>query len=188
MPRTKKVEVNKNMSSKKRKYACLQDRRLAKNIRRRPENQIPTSSNVDNEKVQVDLLKSVVNSPELLPNVQNCEFCNAKRIYLEPPTFCCSLGEINLLPTNMPFDLVQLYLGNVEGAKEFNNCIRSYNNMFAFTSMGVHCDKSLVQRNDGIYTFRVQGQLYHFMDNLIPPENEKPKNLQLYFFDTEMKS
>lgn len=116
--------------------------------------------------------------------MQNCEFCNAKRIYLEPPTFCCSLGEINLLPTNMPFDLVELYLGNAEGAKDFNNYIRSYNNMFAFTSMGVHCDKSLVQRNDGIYTFRVQGQLYHFMDNLIPSENEKPKNLQLYFFYT----
>lgn len=69
IPRTKKekkIEFNKNMGSKKRKYACLQDRRLAKNIRRRPENQNPTLSTVDGEKIQIDLLKFVVNSPKLL--------------------------------------------------------------------------------------------------------------------------
>lgn len=160
----------------KRKYTSLEDRRHAKNKRR---------SKHGPQNVNGDPLEFIANTPDLLPTVPNCEFCCAKRIYLEPPTFCCSLGEIKLLETEMPSELAQLYLGHLENAKEFCDCVRSYNNMFAFTSMGVHCDKSLATRNRGIYTFRVQGQLYHFMDQLIPPNNEKPKNLQLYFFDTE---
>ncbi|XP_075500132.1 uncharacterized protein LOC142538720 [Primulina tabacum] len=115
----------------------------------------------------------------------DCKFCGALRLYAEPPTFCCSLGEINLLPSEMPSELVQLYVGNSDDAKEFTTCIRSYNNMFVFTSMGVHCDTAFSKRNAGVYIFRVQGQLYHFICEIIPPENETPKNLQLYFFDTE---
>ncbi|XP_073317222.1 uncharacterized protein [Primulina huaijiensis] len=127
----------------------------------------------------------IASAPDVLPNVPDCKYCGAKRIYAEPRAFCCSSGEINLLSSEMPSDLIQLYIGNDDDAKEFNTCVRSYNNMFAFTSMGVHCDEIFARRNAGIYTFRVQGQLYHFMCQLIPPENENPKNLQLYFFDTE---
>ncbi|XP_073024213.1 uncharacterized protein [Primulina eburnea] len=158
---------------------------MEKNSRRNKKNQLQLSIGGDTNCVEADLLQSIVNCPDLLPDVPNCEFCDAKRIFLEPPAFCCASGEINLLLTEMPSDLVQLYCGSAEDAREFNICVRSYNNMFAFTSLGVHCDKSLSRRNDGIYTFRVQGQLYHFMDQLIPSNNENPKNLQLYFFDTE---
>ncbi|XP_073015106.1 uncharacterized protein [Primulina eburnea] len=177
--------VNMEKNTPKRKYACLEDRRMAKNSRRNKKNQLQIWTSSDTNCVEADLLQSIVNCPDLLPDVPNCEFCDAKRIYLEPPAFYCASGEINLLLTEMPSDLVQLYCGSAEDAREFTNCVRSYNNMFAFTSLGVHCDKSLSRRNDGIYTFRVQGQLYHFMDQLIPSNNEIPKNLQLYFFDTE---
>ncbi|XP_070013986.1 uncharacterized protein [Nicotiana sylvestris] len=54
--------------------------------------------------------------------------------------------------------------------------------MFAFTSLDVKYDKELARRNCGIYTFRVQGQMYNFIDDLVP-SNEKPRNLQLYFYD-----
>ncbi|KAK6791585.1 hypothetical protein RDI58_010666 [Solanum bulbocastanum] len=56
--------------------------------------------------------------------------------------------------------------------------------MFVFTSLGVTYDKDLAKRNNGIYTFRVQGQMYHFINDLIPT-NQKGKNLQLYFFDNK---
>ncbi|KAL3532811.1 hypothetical protein ACH5RR_006332 [Cinchona calisaya] len=58
------------------------------------------------------------------------------------------------------------------------------NNLFAFTSFGVKCDKNLSKRNKGIYTFRVQGQVYHFINDLIP-NKELIRNLQLYFYDTD---
>ena len=56
--------------------------------------------------------------------------------------------------------------------------------MLAFSSMGVNNDKGLATNTNGIYTFRVQGQIYHFIDDLLP-RNEGPKYLQLYFYDTE---
>ncbi|XP_073305878.1 uncharacterized protein [Primulina huaijiensis] len=153
-------EITTTTKLRKRKYACLQERRLAKNSRRRVDGQTPTLSIDDAENVYADSMAHIVTSPDLLHDVPNCEFCDAKRIYLEPPTFCCSSGEINLSPTEMPSDLLQLYLDDTAVAKEFRTCVRSYNNMFAFTSMGVHCDKALASRNDGTYTFRVQVSSY----------------------------
>ncbi|KAG5605673.1 hypothetical protein H5410_027165 [Solanum commersonii] len=42
----------------------------------------------------------------------------------------------------------------------------------------------LARRNRGIYTFRVQGRMYHRIDNLYSSGN-KAKNLQLYFYYQE---
>ncbi|KAG2725984.1 hypothetical protein I3760_01G090900 [Carya illinoinensis] len=57
-----------------------------------------------------------------------------------------------------------------------------YNNKFAFTSFGVKFDRNLCRRNRGIYTFRAQGQIYHYLPDLIPSDGQ-PYNLQLYFYD-----
>ncbi|CAI9117956.1 OLC1v1019448C1 [Oldenlandia corymbosa var. corymbosa] len=162
----------------KRKYGSFNDHQNQKN-RNRKIRRTEKKLNI------VDPLSIVASSPDILPDVANCKFCDAQRIYGEPPGFCCSSGKVKLEEIEMPLELVELYTGNSEDAKHFRDCVRSYNNMFAFTSLGVHSDKSLARRNRGIYTFRVQDQLYHFMDSLIPSTGEKPKNLQLYFYDTE---
>ncbi|XP_071924722.1 uncharacterized protein [Coffea arabica] len=49
----------------------------------------------------------------------------------------------------------------------------------------MHYDKELGKKYNGIYTFRVQGQMYHFINPLVPADGQKPVNLQLYFYDTE---
>ncbi|XP_060182826.1 uncharacterized protein LOC132612749 [Lycium barbarum] len=56
--------------------------------------------------------------------------------------------------------------------------------MFAFTSLGVKYDKELAQRTQGIYTFKVQGPMYHFLNSLTTTDNNA-RNLQLYFYDNE---
>ncbi|KAL0385744.1 UNVERIFIED_CONTAM: hypothetical protein Sradi_2968700 [Sesamum radiatum] len=61
---------------------------------------------------------------------------------------------------------------------------RTYNNVFAFTSFGVTYDKELCRNDKNVYTFRVQGLVYHFLNDLIPKEG-KGTNLQLYFHDVE---
>lgn len=40
--------------------------------------------------------------------------------------------------------------------------------MFAFSFVGVKYDKVRVKRYHGIYTFRVQGQMYHLIEDLLP--------------------
>nr|XP_016506750.1 PREDICTED: uncharacterized protein LOC107824485 [Nicotiana tabacum] len=117
-----------------------------------------------------------------LKNVPHCQYCCAKRFEYEPPGFCCNSGSIRLTSHKMPPELSELYFGNTEESENFRTYIRTYSNMFAFTSLGVKYDKELARRNCDIYTFRVQGQMYHFIDDLIP-SNEKPRNLQLYFYD-----
>jgi hypothetical protein len=62
--------------------------------------------------------------------------------------------------------------------------IRTFNNKFALTSFGVKYDKNLCRRNKGTYTFRVQGQVYHYINDLLPLDDH-PSYLQLYFYDTE---
>lgn len=102
----------------------------------------------------------------------------------ETSYMCCSNGQIALVSNKIPDILKELLISSSEEAKEFRNLIRTYNNIFAFTSFGVKCDKDLVRRNNDIYTFKVQGQVCHFLNDLIP-KKDKPSNLQLYFYDTE---
>nr|XP_027093570.1 uncharacterized protein LOC113713970 [Coffea arabica] len=137
------------------------------------------------KKKQKDPLDNSATEPSLLPATANCQYCNAKRFCLEPPGFCCASGEIQLIATEMLRKLMLLYLDNTEDAIEFRRCVRSYNNVFAFTSIGVHTDQSLGKAYKGIYIFRIQGQMYHYINQLIPADGEQPKNLQLYFFDTD---
>ncbi|KAG5598904.1 hypothetical protein H5410_030274 [Solanum commersonii] len=120
----------------------------------------------------------------MLKLVPKCNFCGAKRFEYESVDFCCGKGAIKLISHQLPSDLQNLYLQNNETSKLFRTYIRTYNNMFAFTSLGANYDKDLANRNKGIYTFRVQGKMYHFIDDLIP-SGERIKNLQLYYFDSE---
>ena len=75
---------------------------------------------------------------------------------------------------------MELYTGHSAETLSF----RTYNKMFAFTSFGVHYDKSLCRRTNSIYTFKIQGQTYHSIKDLIP-HGDTTVYLQLYFHDTD---
>nr|XP_009786694.1 PREDICTED: uncharacterized protein LOC104234759 isoform X6 [Nicotiana sylvestris] len=113
-----------------------------------------------------------------------CKFCAAKRFQYEPPRFYCNKGSIKLTSHEMPIELRELVLVTTKEFDHFRTYVRTYNNMFVFTSLGVKYDKDLAKRNYGIYTFRIQEKMYHFVDDLYPA-NEKGRNLQLYFYDNE---
>lgn len=51
--------------------------------------------------------------------------------------------------------------------------------MFTYTSLGVYNDRELAKRNRCIYTFNVQGQMYHFIDNLLPSEGKGKKYIYI---------
>ena len=54
--------------------------------------------------------------------------------------------------------------------------------MFAFTSMGGNVDHS-VNTGRGPFCFRIQGQNYHRLGNLLPNPGETPKFSQLCIYD-----
>ncbi|CAA0811897.1 PIF1 helicase [Striga hermonthica] len=126
------------------------------------------------------LLDNVPAAAYTLRVQRDCRYCGARKIVYETIKCCCSEGAIRLASAPLRAILKDLLLSNTSEAKFFRTCIRTINNQFAFTSLGVMYDKELSQRNNGVYTFRIQGQMYHFLNDL-----ESSNNLQLYFHDTE---
>ena len=113
-----------------------------------------------------------------------CELCGATRIQYEWPTFCCMSGKTNLAPSSIPHELLQLFTRHDKLGELFRSSVRAYNSNFSFASMGVNLDTSVSNMKSGVYTFRVQGTIYHRIYPLIPREG-RPKYLQLYFFEGE---
>lgn len=122
--------------------------------------------------------------PHILRPPVVCQYCGAKRFEYESEGFCCSNGKIILKSHDVPVELYELYTSALNEATEFRSNVRIYNSSFAFTSLGVKYDKDLCAMSKGIYTFRVQGQMHHFINPVTPVKNP-PTYLQLYFHDTE---
>ncbi|KAL5560737.1 hypothetical protein UlMin_036948 [Ulmus minor] len=142
------------------------------------------SSYQNTKRNSTDMLQQIPIQPDLLKPSTICQYCNAKKFYHEPKGFCCLDSQILLTISNVPQELYDLYTYKTNQSLDFHKYIRSYNNNFAFTSFGVKTDKDLCKKYKGIYTFRVQGQIYHYINELVPMDN-KPSYLQLYFYDTE---
>ena len=96
---------------------------------------------------------------------------------------CCSQGKIDLPPfTDPPNFLKNLISGRSTKSTLFRNNIRQYNISFAFTSVAVNVDDSVLQ-GAGPYSFRIHGGLYHKMGSLLPPGDLDESYAQLYILD-----
>lgn len=93
-------------------------------------------------------------------------------------SICCEKGQVRL-PEIKPMPEVLRLLGN----NNFLNKIRKYNAALSFTSMGVQVDENLANGQQGVYTFRIQGQVVHRIGSLLPPHGEEAKFAQIYILD-----
>nr|XP_027093608.1 uncharacterized protein LOC113714009 [Coffea arabica] len=73
-----------------------------------------TGANGSGARTYLSRIDHIPDAPLLLPNAPDCQYCGAKRFYLEPPTFCCSKGEISIVAHRMPYALKRLFTGNDE--------------------------------------------------------------------------
>lgn len=99
---------------------------------------------------------------------------------------CCRGGRISL-PPNRPWppplnDLVSFSGG--PASNRFMRLIRDYNALFAFTSLGVHVDRS-INTGTGPYVFRINGVVHHRIGSLLPADGNRPEYAQLYIYDTQ---
>ncbi|KAF9591899.1 hypothetical protein IFM89_009507 [Coptis chinensis] len=102
-------------------------------------------------------------------------------------TICCQQGKVKLsLLKEPPSFIKQLmdYNGRPRSRK-FRENIRSYNTMFAMTSMGGKIDKDINKKGCGPYVFKLTGQKHHKIGSLLPMSGQKPRFAQLYIHDTE---
>ncbi|KAF7821239.1 uncharacterized protein G2W53_026694 [Senna tora] len=99
-------------------------------------------------------------------------------------SLCCLQGKVQLPKRRDPPKILEnLLVNNDSRSKQFRRRIRTYNNMFAFTSMGGRIDNSA---NDGRgpYVFRLHGQNMHLIGDLLPKADETLRFSQLYIYDT----
>lgn len=96
---------------------------------------------------------------------------------------CCRSGNV-LIPYlgAPPAELRNLLTGDDEHSRHFREHIRQYNNAFAFTSLGVKVDESVV-RGPGPYSFKIQGELSHLQGTLLPADDAEPAFAQVYIHD-----
>ena len=98
-------------------------------------------------------------------------------------TNCCGKGKVAVpLSTNYSDEIQQLYSGNTRDSKEFLKTIRQYNNNFAFASVQSNVEGL---PSKGIYSYQINGQLYHHIGGALPQPGRPEKYGQLYFVDVE---
>ncbi|GMF59092.1 unnamed protein product [Phytophthora fragariaefolia] len=142
--------------------------------------------------------RDVVDGRHRLPPTTICPLCQAWKWPAESDFVCCLKGRVQLPPLQpAPPRLLQLYED-----KEFRRHIRAYNQAFAFTSIGasssdntfrdVNQDQSVAGQH-GVYTYRIQGAMGHFMCSILPyvdrrtGERVPPKFAQIYIVDPDMQ-
>ncbi|XP_058767623.1 uncharacterized protein LOC131641335 [Vicia villosa] len=126
-----------------------------------------------------------------------CCYCKAMMWYQERmhksthsanPKFmmCCGNGKFELpILKHPPEQLAKLLFDHDNTvSRMFQQHIRLYNMMFAFTSPRAKFDNRF---NDGRGppTMRIQGQTCHRIGSLLPPQGGKLKFAQLYIYDTK---
>lgn len=120
-----------------------------------------------------------------IPIPTTCSYCSARLFHRENCNMCCLKGNIVLPQIQSPPEMIALFSDQSPQGRRFKQNIRVYNNVFAFTSMGVHVDETINVSGRGIYTFRAQGAIYHKIGSLLPIQGNKPRFLQAYIYDTE---
>ncbi|XP_004308375.1 PREDICTED: uncharacterized protein LOC101294118 [Fragaria vesca subsp. vesca] len=116
-----------------------------------------------------------------LPSLRTCPYCNAWLFHHETSNMCCLNGKIVLPLIPSPPEMMQLFSDQTDVGRKFRQNIRAYNNVFAFTSMGVHVDESLNAQSRGIYTFRAQEtRIAHVHMLVMLDEHDKLNNPEDY--------
>ncbi|KAL0090583.1 hypothetical protein J3Q64DRAFT_1626500, partial [Phycomyces blakesleeanus] len=114
------------------------------------------------------------------PMERTCLYCNA-RMWIDEclqassstsPRFglCCSNRKITvplpLVPPQALLDFVTNYDQSNQQAENFHTNIRAFNNAFAFASIKANVDKNLASGRNGVFTFCINGTMYHNIGSL----------------------
>lgn len=126
-----------------------------------------------------------------------CEQCGACMWYAERvmkhkhtlhPKYemCCGRGRVQIPFLEQPPPILAhlMFDGQSADSKLFQENIRLYNMMFAFTSPGAKIDNS-VNNGRGPPTIRIQGQPCHRIGSMLPNTGAPPKFAQIYIYDTD---
>ncbi|CAG8586798.1 2366_t:CDS:2, partial [Dentiscutata heterogama] len=141
---------------------------------------------IDNFNPLIISKKNVISGRYMLQRISICcEHCQAIHWPTESSTNCCRNGKVVLAPLdNAPPSILSLLTENSPMTGEpYLKQIWLFNSVFAFISIEASIDPHLANSANGVYTYRVQGAIYHRIGSMLPVENCTPKFLQIYIYD-----
>jgi hypothetical protein len=142
----------------------------------------------------VDESLPAYNPSDLGPMDVECQHCHALHFKCEQLSksrrnniqfgSCCLNGKV-LLPflKPLPRQLARLFNGDHLESEHFLNHARSFNNAFAFTSVGVKFDRT-VNTGRAPPVIKIQGALHHHHGHCLPGEDGSVKYAQVYWYET----
>ncbi|KAK3810740.1 MAG: hypothetical protein J3Q66DRAFT_287165 [Benniella sp.] len=98
---------------------------------------------------------------------------------------CCGNGAISLPLLSFIPEIVEILGQDTKESTRFRSRSRKYNAVLSFTSMGVNVDERLANGRNGVYTFRICGQVVHRIGSFLPVHGHQPAFSQIYIRDTE---
>ncbi|KAL7582964.1 uncharacterized protein LOC111881180 [Lactuca sativa] len=96
-----------------------------------------------NNRTGIHLLQQVPLASDVLPNFHRCRYFDAVKFYSETTNFCCLDGRVVLSNNELPLLVQDLLTSTSKEAISFRTYIITYNNHFAFNSLGVTSDNEL---------------------------------------------
>jgi hypothetical protein len=99
---------------------------------------------------------------------------------------CCNGGKIELKmykKTPKPLCTFLRFDGDARSML-FLQQIRSFNSLFAFTTLGAPVDR-MINNDTSPYLFKINGIVHHGIGTFLPQQGACPKFAQLYIHDTE---
>ncbi|CAG8626617.1 705_t:CDS:2, partial [Scutellospora calospora] len=180
-------EVNTNITETSRERETLEETTMRLEKRR-----IAAAQRRENQSTSYG-----VNRHTLGDMIYECSKCKAKMWLDEKKenssakslsfTTCCAEGKVLLPPLQELLPLLDLLLTETDQrACLFQQNIRIYNSALAFTSIDANIDHSVTE-TQGIYTFRIHGEVYHSIGALLPNSDIYPQFAQIYIYDTNNK-
>ncbi|XP_061403148.1 uncharacterized protein LOC133339040 [Lethenteron reissneri] len=142
--------------------------------------------------------KNIAGRHKLPEPTSVCSKCRAWKWPGESSITCCIDGKVALPPLQPAPAILRKWYQDEEFLKQ----IRMYNQVFAFTSLGASlsnrrfnpvAEDQSVQGQRGVYTYRIQGTMGHFLGSLLPYTDQagqttKPKFAQIYVYDPDVEA
>ena len=102
-------------------------------------------------------------------------------------SLCCACGDVMIPPVKEPSRLLKdLLTGGTQRNHDFRNNLRAYNSSLAFASMLLTQEEYFKSKGSkGPYCYRINGQVYHRISQILPENGKAPGFSQIYIYDKE---
>lgn len=118
-----------------------------------------------------------------------CTYCGAKRWLWEKvsrtaqsATFklCCNSGKVRIPLPEVPPEPLRTLWTSSNAIAHFRDNVRAYNNVFAFSFIGVTLDRALANSINVLIPFRIVGRASHRIGPMIPEQGQQPGFAQVH--------